>query len=195
MTDANGYDDRPYDPRSALAAEQLGDLDPALDPAASAKMTPWRDRPSARRALETRRDKDATMARSARRPADALNPRPGDVAAVAAEMLLGDDPAPAMVPWRTQESHTSRAYTYEAITSVLGRDVRVTVYRESVDYQSYACAEMLTPSGWQPLDRLLDPSIWHSSYASTTAALRRHAEDDRVELLATAAQLIAHLPS
>jgi hypothetical protein len=137
MTDANGYDDRPYDPRSALAAEQLGDLDPALDPDASAKMTPW----------------------------------------------------------RTQESHTSRAYTYEAITSVLGRDVRVTVYRESADYQSYACAEMLTPSGWQPLDRLLDPSIWHSSYASTTAALRRHAEDDRVELLATAAQLIAHLPS
>jgi hypothetical protein len=27
MTDANGYDDRPYDPRSALVAEQLGDLD------------------------------------------------------------------------------------------------------------------------------------------------------------------------
>lgn len=134
------------------------------------------------------------MTRSARRPANDPGPAAADALTAAIDSVIADAPAPAMVPWREQEVHTRLAYTYEAITSVLGRDVRVTVHRDTYDQQSYARAELLTPAGWQPLARLLTPAVWQASYTGSTAALRRHARDDRIELLATAAQLIAHLP-
>lgn len=92
-----------------------------------------------------------------------------------------------------QERKDQKDYIITSLHTVHGLPVRVTVRRNTYDFQSSARVEFLTAVGWKLLDELLVPYVNEIPFESTVPNLRKAAAIDREKLIRIGGRLLAHM--
>jgi hypothetical protein len=89
------------------------------------------------------------------------------------------------VSWHEEEHRPNGGkFHWEGFFFLHDKQVKMTVYRDGYDVQSYARSDVwLGDHGWTLVHQLLEPDIWNASYVGSLDKLRTCATNDTQELL------------
>jgi hypothetical protein len=89
------------------------------------------------------------------------------------------------VSWHEEEQrHDGGKYHWAGFFFLHDKQVKVTVYRDGYDPQSYARSDVwFEGRGWTLVHQLLEPDIWNASYVGPLDKLQTCAANDTQELL------------
>ncbi len=93
-------------------------------------------------------------------------------------------------------SKMSQALFLQSLHKIIGSMVRIKVYRDSYDFQSYCISELLTSGGWTELWKIPSPEMsackQKINYIDTKCSACLY--DDEKELVRISEQLLEGLP-